>query len=185
MTNNIEKEYFDWLRGIISNDPRRKSEYYCFLMEYLYHTEYTYLLELDGNRASDGIELRYRFGYENHYSDIVIKRCFADKPCSILEMMIALALECEQRIMDDPDIGDRTAIWFWNMIESLGLIHMTDLRYEPDMVNEIITRFLNHDYSPNGEGSLFTLKHPKDDMRIITVWYQMMWYLNENFDFSI
>lgn len=44
-----------------------------------------------------------------------------NRPCSVLEMIIALAIRLEEHIMDDPDIGNRTGQWFWDMIVSLGL----------------------------------------------------------------
>ena len=41
-------------------------------------------------------------------------------------MMIALAIRCEEHIMDDPDAGDRTGQWFWSMLVSLGLGSMDE-----------------------------------------------------------
>ena len=78
------------------------------------------MIPMDGNRAEDGIDLRYRFGHEQHYSDAMVASFLDDRPCSVLEMMIALSIRCEEHIMDDPDVGNRTGQWFWSMIASLG-----------------------------------------------------------------
>ena len=44
--------------------------------------------------------------------------------------------------MDDPDIGNRTGLWFWKMIENLGLKTMRDAVIDTDYVEKIIFRFL-------------------------------------------
>ena len=81
---------------------------------------------MDADRAEDGINLRYRFGYENGYESAMIASYLDDRPCSVLEMMVALSMKMEEQIMDDPDIGDRTSVWFWKMIDNLGLGTMHD-----------------------------------------------------------
>ena len=87
--------------------------------------------------------------------------------------------------MDDPDYGDRTGQWFWNMIVSLGLGSMDDRNFVKNYVDDVIFRFINRDYEPNGQGSLFTLEHPARDLRYVEIWSQAMWYLDENFDFTV
>ena len=89
--------------------------------------------------------------------------------------MVALALRCEETIMDDPTLGNRTGQWFWGMITSLGLGSMSDDKYDKAYVNAIISRFLSRDYEPNGKGGLFTVKNCEQDMRDIEIWHQ---YLN-------
>ena len=95
---------------------------YRKLLRELHRIEFTYSIPMDGNRAEDGVDLRYRFGYENGYSSSMISVYLDNRMCSVLEMMIALAIRCEEHIMDDPDIGNRTGQWFWNMIVNLGLV---------------------------------------------------------------
>ena len=99
-------------------------------------------------------------------------------PCSVLEMMVALAIRCEETIMDNPAYGDRTAQWFWGMIRTLGLYSMTDDRFDQEYVDMVIDRFLNRDYEPNGEGGLFKINNCKYDLRKIEIWYQLCWYLD-------
>ena len=125
-----------------------------------------------------GIDLRYRFGYENSYENTMISSYLDNSPCSVLEMLIALAIRCEEHIMDDR-YRNRTGQWFWGMIENLGLRKMTDARFDEDYADEIIQRFLDRRYKRNGEGGLFTVEHCRRDLRTVEIWYQMCWYLDE------
>ena len=101
-----------------------------------------------------------------------------DEPCSVLEMMVALAIRCEESIMDNPVYGDRTGQWFWNMIVSLGLGSMTDEMYDRDYVDNIVDRFLDRDYSPDGRGGLFTIRNCEYDLRDVEITHQLYWYLD-------
>ena len=183
--NSLANEYFDWMCELIGDDRHYRYNSYIRLLLYLNEIEFTYILEMDSNRAVDGIDLRYRFAYEKNYSREYIKKYLDIRPCSVLEMMVALSFSCEESVMDDPDIGNRTGQWFWGMIDNLCLDNMTDDNFNEFYIDEVITRFLNRDYKANGEGGLFTLKHCDKDLRDVDIWYQMMWYLVENFDFSI
>lgn len=153
---------------------------YRKLLRELHRIEFTYSIPMDGNRAEDGVDLRYRFGYENGYSSSMISVYLDNRMCSVLEMMIALAIRCEEHIMDDPDIGNRTGQWFWNMIVNLGLGSMNDSKFDRDYVEDIVQRFLDRKYSRNGDGGLFTVNHSRYDLRSVEIWYQMCWYLDEN-----
>ena len=48
-----------------------------------------------------------------------------NKTCSVLEMMIALAIRCEEHIMDDPDVGNRTGQWFWKDVYKRQDLYMS------------------------------------------------------------
>ena len=133
---------------------------------------------MDGNRAEDGIDLRYRFGREYSYPDAMIASYLDDRPCSILEMMTALAIRCEEHIMDDPDIGNRTGQWFWSMLVNLGLGSMYDAKFDRYRVDRILERLLDREYGRNGKGGLFTVNNGRD-MRTTEIWYQMNYYLSE------
>jgi hypothetical protein len=101
-----------------------------------------------------------------------------DGPCSVLEMMIALAVRCEETIMDDPAYGNRTAQWFWGMITSLGLNGMTDELYNRFEVDRVVANLLNREYQPNGKGGLFTIRRCDRDLRTVEIWVQLLWYIN-------
>lgn len=178
--NELNSEYFNWMCQLVC-DERRYSRRLSYrkLLSFLNSVDFNYTIDMDGNREEDGIDLRYRFGYENSYESSMITAFLDDQPCSVLEMMIALAIRCEEHIMDDPDVGDRTGQWFWNMIVNLGLGSMTDDKFDECYVERVIDRFLNREYERDGEGGLFTVKHCKHDLRTVEIWYQMCWYLDE------
>ena len=94
-------------------------------------------------------------------------------------MMVALAMHCELHIMDNPEIGDRTANWFWGMIRSLGLSPYDDNHFNYQDVENVVDRFLNRDYEPTGKGGLFTVTSRPEDLRSVEIWYQMCWYLDQ------
>lgn len=177
--SELNSEYFDWMCQLVCNRRYIGGLSYQKLLRFLHNIEFNYTIEMDGNREEDGIDLRYRFGYENSYEHAMISSYLDNRPCSVLEMMIALSIRCEEHIMDDPDIGNRTGQWFWDMIENLGLREMTDARYSEDYAEDVIQRFLDRRYKRNGEGGLFTVKHCRRDLRIVEIWYQMCWYLDE------
>lgn len=175
----LNNEYFDWMHNLVCNDRRSRRLSYRKLLSYLHDKDFTYIIELDGNRAEDGMELRYRFGDERGYREPQIAYYLDNRPCSILEMMVALAIRCEEHIMDDPDIGDRTGQWFWDMISNLGLMYMDDTNFDEQYTDEIIDRLLNREYESDGEGGLFTVRNRREDLRTVEIWYQMCWYLND------
>ena len=96
----------------------------------------------------------------------------------MLEMMIALAIRCEETIMDDPRYGNRTKQWFWNMTKSLGLNYMNDYFFDRDKFHEIMDKFSKRDYKPDGEGGLFTIRGCRKDLRKHDIWTQLCWYLD-------
>lgn len=169
-------KYFEWLFGLVCGKRFSKHISYEKLLMRLHDTNFTYSIPMDENRAEDGVDLRYRFGDEEDCIEEV--ELYLTGPCSVLEMMIALAVRCEEHIMDDSDFGNRTSQWFWGMITNLGLGSMTDDRFDRDFVDETIDIFLNREYEPNGEGGLFTIKDCRYDLRTIDIWYQLNWYLN-------
>ena len=175
--DELSDQYFDWMYQLVVDD-RYSNKSYRKLFARLYDTEFTYTIPMDGNRAEDGINLRYRFGCEQLYSDVMVASCLDDRPCSILEMMIGLSIRCEEHIMDDPDVGDRTGQWFWSMLVSLGLGGMEDRKFDRYLVDATLERFLDRGYERNGEGGLFTVNNGRD-MRRTEIWYQMNYYLSE------
>ena len=130
MTRDLNSEYFEWLCSLVRDSKPIKHRSYRRLMVFLYHTEFEYNIPMDGNRCADGISLRYRFGYEHGIGDPVIASCLDNNPCSVLEMMVALALRCEEHIMLIPENGLMSGRWFWSMITNLGLDEMYDSNYD-------------------------------------------------------
>lgn len=178
MRNELLDAYVEWMYRLVYNNKYSKKLSYRKLITSLNDTEFIYILGMDENRSEDGVDLRYRFGYEHGYDGQMIKKYIDQRPCSILEMMIALCIRCEEQIMDDPLIGDRTGQWFWNMILSLGLEGMSDCKYDENYVDMVLYNFVRRNYSSNGKGGLFVVEDAPKDMRQVEIWYQMCWYLN-------
>lgn len=176
---SINDEYFKWLFSFVCEDNYPEELSYKKLLTRLHDTSFRYSIPRDQNRAEDGKDLRYRFalakGYEDESDEILD---ILDGPCSVLEMMIALAIRCEEDIMDDPNLGSRISQWFWGMITNLGLGPMTDPRFNEKIVDIRIDRFLDRRYEPNGKGGLFTIRNCDADLRNVEIWYQMCWYLD-------
>jgi len=177
--DEINQRYFGWMYDLVCAGKRFRRSSFKKVLTYLHQVDFCYTIAMDENRESDGIDLRYRFGYENDISDHEIASVLDNRPCSVLEMMVALSLRCEENIMDDPDIGNRTGLWFWEMMKSLGLYSMSDSRFSKKQADIIVQRFLNREYGRDGQGGLFTISAPPRDMRSVEIWYQMMWHLDE------
>lgn len=172
--NRINDEYFEWLCELIDADRFDKQLSYRKLLMRLHSIEFTWFIPKDDNRADDGVQLRRRFAIVQ--DDMRIVR-YIQGPCSVLEMMIALAIRCEETIMDDALLGNRTGQWFWGMVHNLGLSPMRDISFDKNYVDDVITRLLNREYEPDGKGGLFTVRHCKHDMRTVEIWRQLSWYL--------
>ena len=169
-------EYFEWLYEIVCKDNFHEKNSFRKLLMLLHSVEFTYTIPSDDNQAERGINLRWIYSLEMDRDHEEVRH-FIDGPCSVLEMMVALAMSCEN-IMNDPQIGDRTGQWFWNMIISLGLGSMTDIRFDKEYCLEVIYRFLDREYEPDGKGGLFTIRNCDTDLRNVGIWYQTCWYLN-------
>lgn len=174
MAVKICDKYFEWLVGIVA--PDKSNNHFERLFAQLHNTPFYYTIPLDRNRAYDGRDLRYRFSVIYGYNKLALDNL--PHICSVFEMMVALSIRCEEYITSDPAYGDRTSQWFWGMISSLGLNGMYDANYNEDYVSSVITRFLNREYSPDGKGGLFTIKHCEFDVRDVQIWRQLMRYLD-------
>lgn len=176
--DELNDAYFNWMYQLVYGGRYSKRLSYRKLLYLLHDIEFTYTISMDGNRYEDGIDLRYRFGYEKRYEGAMIAEYLDNRPCSVLEMLIALSIRLEEHIMDDPEAGDRTGQWFWNMITNLGLGIMDDAKFDKSRAADIVQRFLNRDYERNGKGGLFTVEHCRYDLRDVEIWYQACWYLD-------
>lgn len=132
----------------------------------------------------DGISFRRQFAWANQYSYATIdEHPLLGNELSygtrILEMMVSLANKMEETLMDNW-IEDRTYVWFWNMIRSLGLISFDDYQFDSDAVDRILDRFMSGLYSPNGHGDLFTIQELGYDCRDHQIYDKMMKWVHEN-----
>lgn len=178
----IKDLYFDYLLDKIDGEYF-KVDNYIRTLEYLYHRDFYWSIPMDENRYSDGMDLRDRFidWYCDEFGSTLSLTEIYDnfnKNCNVLEVMVALALRCEEDIMSDSYTENCTGKWFAEMFDSLGLTFMDDSSYDEECVNYIVTRFLNRKYERNGKGGLFTVPNIEYDLRDVEIWYQLNWYLN-------
>lgn len=172
----VRNEYFEWLYDYVCAGRAHDKMSYKKLFIFLHDIEFRYSIPKDSNRARDGIDLRYRFAMlkdDTYVMDIL------DGPCSVLEMMVALAIRCEETIMDNTLYGNRTGQWFWNMMYSLGLDYMCDELFDKIEASDIIDTFLDRRYMPDGKGGLFRIRGCPDDLRDVEIWTQLCWYLDK------
>lgn len=173
---DILNQYFDWLCNYIRGDGFSEVLSYRKLLMHLHSTQFYYSIPRDEDRANAGVDLRWRFVCEKNYNVKILDELVG--PCSVLEMMVALAIYCEEHIMDDPGYGDRTGQWFWGMISNLGLGSMYDDNFDRQKIDDAVTRLLDRKYDPDGKGGLFRIRNCKHDLRQVEIFYQLCWYLN-------
>lgn len=77
---DVREQYFNWMYDMVFT---KRAPSYVRLLRYLNSQEFTYNIRLDGNRADDGLYLRYRFKQENHLRAVDVDRCLTGK-CSVL-----------------------------------------------------------------------------------------------------
>lgn len=179
VASNIQFDYFLWMADLVCDKCYTKGTTWKQLLTFLNKVEFSYSINMDGNRAKDGEQLRYRFGFEKGIPNEVIRTTLDCRSCSVLEMMVALALRCEEHIMSDPENGDQTGKWFFAMVDSLGLGGMDDAAFDTQYSNRCIHRFLRREFGADGKGGLFTVPKSPYDMRMLDIWYQMMTYLSK------
>lgn len=174
--DRVNDEYFEWICELVGNKRYARGLTYRKLLMRLHDIEFTWVIPMDENRADDGINLRRKYML-HHDVDYNIYD-YVNGPCSVLEMMVALAVRCEENIMDDALISDRTGQWFWGMVRSLGLNSVNDSNFDIDYVDDVIASFLNRDYRPDGKGGLFTIRNCDSNLRDVEIWWQLNWYLD-------
>lgn len=174
MVFRMEKEtegngYFKWLCDKIGCNGARKK-----LIRQLYSIDFTYKISNDVNRLSDGAGLRDLYQLETG------RPANADFPISVLEVLIGLSKRLAEDVLGDQDNTGLSAVWFWRMLENLGVMKYVGGKYDRGAVCIIIERWMSRDFTPRGKGSPFPLKRANDDQRKVEIWSQVMNYLAEN-----
>ena len=174
---NIETRdyYLEWLIDKVKADP-----YYISLIKVLYSVPYyAPLNSLNHNRRLAGIKLRDMFRAET-------KRRYnlPTKSCTFLEMMLALAMDMDNKILYEGRFGDRYLDWFWHMVDNAGWSTLTDGEWSAEASRDVRERckaIMTGDYNSKGEGGLFPVfNHPEADMRDVDLWRQAFWWIDEN-----
>lgn len=194
LKKEIESEYFRWLCDLVGINNEANS--YYILADLLHKREFYSIMANDDNRAEDGKYLRELFcdevywRYENEVfrnrqvkPNALVLDCLSG-PCSMFEMLIALAKRVEDDILFEPDRDGKLKLIFWKMIENLGFLELSDDHFYDENGSEKCDKtldiLLNRKYSKDGKGGLFPLRRTKIDQREVEIWYQMASYLEEN-----
>ena len=175
----------DQIGGTNCWDPIVHSKVTYFdLANKLYHTDFRSSVYMDANRAEDGETLRLWYAQlTSFYSDYKI---LEEKPCSVLEMLIAFAERIDRDVIGkDIDAPDRSAYWFWLMLGNLGLVgyRFCDALYNTEvdfLVGSILEVFLSRTYGRDGVGGLFPIKNESKVANEMELWAQMLAFFNEN-----
>ena len=201
MNPYLHQDYFDWLCRLVGAHPTGPFCNYSHLLTRLFQTDFAIVRDFDNNRAVNGKYLRYYydsnrddfgtndqspyhgtgdFYYQNqHY------------PCSVLEMMIALAKDIDTQYLYSNDC--RLLIWFWIMIESMGLANYKDGYWDHESErNDVdwILRAFNldaYELTPEGEYRptvlLFPIRNIEGYQQIHNLWEQMIIWYNQNINY--
>lgn len=177
MNSYLKSNYFEWLLDIIGGSCG-----YRKMLSTLFDIDYYWVVKFDDDRVKDGYLLRKTYlGFIG--SDGVI-----EGNISVLEVMIALAISCEDTIMHDRDIGDRTPNWFWMMCSNLKITgtrfgdqHYN--RFTEEEVRVIIDNMLARRYGDDGKGSMFPCVKSVPNFSNLNLWLQLNQYLLEKYEF--
>ena len=175
--------YFQWLCKKVGIPAKRKYERLAKELHMLIFKPGS-AIETDANRANDGLQLRVefmeRYGARGSSSN--------RGPCTMLEFLIGLAGRMAF-IMGEEGNPLHTCYYFWQMIENLRLMKLSDDWFEEGhgdfFVQEAVDRVLYRTYDRDGRGGLFPLREPKNDQRTVEIWYQMQEWLLESGDVEV
>ena len=160
-------QYLNWLRDLV-DDSRGPSIERFFLIAW--SVAFEPIVDHDENRATDGIDLRFRFEEE---TSVLLPEL---GPCTMIELFIGIAIRANH-IVYDWNRPDQVPALFWEFMDNLEI---TDIRLSDDEIESILIRFNRREYAGDGsDGGLFPLKRPQSDQREIEIWYQMNKYLME------
>lgn len=171
------KRYFKWLVSKI--DYGNCMDKYSQLLRDMYRTNYIWdhedaILCKNENRSEDGMYLRYLFEEETGQN---VRSILFDigKPCSFLEMLIALAMRIEDDVMGEGE--NRYDFWFWKLVERLKLMKFDIENYDSERVLTILDDFMGDSFGDSFEkGAKKTVTGEKNEL-----WIHVMNWLNDEF----
>ena len=165
-------DYTNWMmRKINFYDPN-----YTILIDFLNKIPFIWTIEMDQNRASDGLYLRKMY-YEDRYFD---ENFMFGRDVSVLEVLVALAIRMDNEYVGDPG-EPNPGIIFLEFLENLGLDSCVNANFSCEKCEKIIEIWLKRRFNSRGIGSIFPIKKPKRDQRRIEIWSQMQEYIMENY----
>lgn len=164
-----DSNYMEWIIDIFDG-----SDHTC-LFRQLMTIEFRWSIDLDANLLPCVRRFRDKMGKDYDGPK--------GRP-SVLEILVTLAVECEDKIMHNDEYGNRTTQWFWMMLYNLGVNVYDDIHYNDriaEKVDDKVNIFLDRDYDYYGEGGIFVVNRPYYDMRVAPLWEQLNWQLYEQY----
>ena len=136
----------------------------------------------DIDRWKNGLELRktYDFCYDNDFDSEM-----RPIPCTMLEMIIGISKRMSEQLMDE-DGEDKTAQYFWEIMENLGLTYMDDdnFGWDTGLAQKKIAKtceiLCKRQYNSDGTGGgMFPMPGVLGiNQKKMEIWYQMQEYIN-------
>lgn len=190
-------DYFEWLCNIVGADQMGQFCQYRNLLTRLFQTPFYINRPMDDNRASNGVLLRYYFEtnrYDYASNDVApyhfegnFYEETKNEPCSLLEMLISFAKQIDTQYLHSNT--PRIFVWFWIMIESMGLANMFDNYWVPEDPNsevEMILEAFNKNAIEYRDGYftptvlLFPIRDIYRYQNLTTLWDQLQVWFNQN-----
>jgi len=180
--NGTRDPYFNWLCLLAGVNGIGRHKDYTKLMNALHYDHiFQAKMPMDGNRGTDGLQMRADFIGEHGPWGSATNR----GPCSMLEFLVALARRMNFLMYQDKS-HRYTEYYFWQMMENLGLTKVTDDKWDymngEFFVEDAVYRINERQMHADGSGGLFPLKNPSSDQREVEIWYQMNQWLMEQSD---
>lgn len=160
-------DYIHWVAKDRLHLSQKELNENSILVSALTKVEFIWRHPMDENRAIDGLELRSDFEYET--GEFLDKSSGLMPQCTMFEMLAALAIKCENQLMRDSLVGDRTSKWFFEFCDNLGILDGTR-----SVIDACQLYF-------DGKLELFPLKNREINQKNEQIWKQLSAYLNENY----
>lgn len=175
----MEELWDDYLQFLIWRCQIQPFVRFGRLFEILHHIDFEWELDRDENRESDGVDLRDEYKIPDGF-DEEIEEAFYAQRCSVLEMLIALAIRIDDEFIGDP-AEEHPEIFFMEMIRNLGLDKFSGNCYREYDVIKIINRWMRREFERNGRGSPFPVQHDPRNQRDLEIWDQVNSYISEKY----
>jgi hypothetical protein len=176
----LTMDYFNFLCKITGTTAPINEQFHWSL----FAKDFTWTLPEDAARAAAGKKLRDAFikRYLKADDDIL---SVLDGPCSILEMLIGLAVEIEAFTISEKNHdyeGRYVKATFNELINNLRLNRLAKDEAGHILNDTLLNSWLERTYSRYGDGGLFPIKWKNcPDQRIRPIWDQALSYLGENY----
>lgn len=177
----FSEPYTNWLIGHIEGFKKGELNYTYehsqMLIKLLYTPFDIIKMKRDEDRIKDGLYLR-----ECYISEFKTEKEEAfENDCSVLEVLVALAIRMENDILSSAKYGPRAHVWFWMMIQTMHLDDVKNEDFDEEKVVKIVVKMMERKYEKDGNGGLFFIPECQKDMRKIDIWHQMNDWVSENF----